>query len=64
MERFEYDGPVYIRPIGRGIVLEKTDTYLDDEIGALVGASLSSGWSGRLRIVVEETSEAGQTKDG
>lgn len=54
MERFEYEGPVRIRPIGRGIVLEETDTYLDDAIEAFVGAPVMSGWEGRLRIVVEK----------
>lgn len=57
-QRFEYDGPVYIRPIGRGIVLEATDTYLDIEIERLVGAHEAAGWSGSLRIVVEKTKEA------
>lgn len=56
-ERFEYEGPVYIRPIGRGIVLEATDTYLDAEIEEFVGAHLSAGWSGSLRIVVEKPAE-------
>ncbi|MEX0673935.1 MAG: hypothetical protein WD067_04125 [Gaiellaceae bacterium] len=56
-KRLEYEGPVYIRPIGRGIVLENTDRYLDEEIEAFVGASLTSGWSGSLRIVVEKTAE-------
>ena len=55
--RFEYDGPVYIRPLSRGIVLEATDTYLDAEIEEFVGAHVAEGWSGSLRIVVELSSD-------
>lgn len=51
--RFEYDGPVYIKPIGRGIVLEQTKTFLNDEIERLVEKDIASGWEGRLKIVVE-----------
>jgi hypothetical protein len=61
MERFEYEGPVRIRPIGRGIVLEKTETYLDDAIERFVGAPVASGWTGQLRIVVEKFGEDGDS---
>ena len=52
MKRFEYQGPVYVRPIGRGIVLERLDTQLDDEHNRLIPDALS-GWSGEMRIEVE-----------
>jgi hypothetical protein len=57
MKRFEYDGDVYIRPIGRGILLkeldQELDAYLEEKIERLVAADIGSGWEGRLRIVVE-----------
>jgi hypothetical protein len=52
MTRFEYDGPVYVRPIGRGIVLKRLDTQLDDEIDRLVPDAMS-GWDGEMRIEIE-----------
>ena len=52
MKRFEYEGPVYVRPIGRGIVLERLDTQLDDEINSLVPDAMS-GWEGEMRIQIE-----------
>ena len=58
MERFTYEGDVYVRPIGRGVVLEKTKTDLWVEIERLVEAPLGSGWEGRLRIVVEKLDDA------
>ena len=52
MKRFEYQGPVYVRPIGRGIVLERLDTRLEDEINRLLPDAMS-GWEGEMRIEVE-----------
>jgi hypothetical protein len=52
MARFEYDGPVYVRPIGRGIVLERLDTHLEDELNRLVPDPMS-GWEGEMRIEIE-----------
>jgi hypothetical protein len=52
MARFEYDGRVYVRPIGRGIVLERLDTNLEDEINRLVPDAIR-GWEGEMRIEIE-----------
>jgi hypothetical protein len=52
MKRFEYEGPVYVRPIGRGIVLERLDTQLEDEINRLLPDAMS-GWEGEMRIEIE-----------
>jgi hypothetical protein len=52
MARFQYDGRVYVRPIGRGIVLERLDTNLEDEINRLVPDAIS-GWEGEMRIEIE-----------
>jgi hypothetical protein len=61
MERFMYEGDVYVRPVGRGVVLEETKSDLVEEIERLVDTPLGSGWEGRLRIVVEKLeAEAGE----
>jgi hypothetical protein len=52
MKRFEYQGPVYVRPVGRGIVLERLDTQLEDEVNCLVPDAMS-GWEGEMRIQIE-----------
>jgi hypothetical protein len=52
MKRFEYEGPVYVRPIGRGIVLERLDTQLEDEVNRLLPEAMS-GWEGEMRIEIE-----------
>jgi hypothetical protein len=52
MKQFVYDGPVYLRPIGRGIVLERLDTQLEDEINRLVPDAMS-GWKGEMRIEID-----------
>jgi len=53
--RIEYDGPVYIRPAGRGVVLGDTD--VEDWLGMAVDPSGGVGWSrdwrGHMRITVE-----------
>jgi hypothetical protein len=36
MERFMYEGDVYVRPVGRGVVLEETKSDLVEEIERLV----------------------------
>jgi hypothetical protein len=60
--RLIYDGPVYVRPIGRGIVLndERVEPHLDEwiETWLIEVASHSSvrgggGFRARLRVVVE-----------
>lgn len=57
--RISYEGEVYVRPIGRGIVLEDEpgEPHLDDWIEtwlAQTGSnSFMSGFSTRVRIVVE-----------
>jgi len=59
--RLIYDGPVYVRPIGRGIVLndERAEPHLDEwiETWLIEVASHSSvrggGFRARLRVVVE-----------
>lgn len=59
MNRFEYDGPVHVRPVGRGIVLEdhRDGTTLDDAIERMLPVDnldvITRGWEGRLRVVVE-----------
>jgi hypothetical protein len=61
MERFMNEGDVYVRPVGRGVVLEETKSDLVEEIERLVDTPLGSGWEGRLRIVVEKLeAEAGE----
>jgi hypothetical protein len=61
--RLSYDGKIYVRPAGRGIVLEDEpgEPQLDDwiEIWLSEGGrgSLMSGFSTRIRIVVESAEE-------
>ena len=61
---WEYEGPIYIRPLGRGICLDSDtdDRYLDEALGAWlqeVGqvVSASSGWGGTVRLRVELVEE-------
>jgi hypothetical protein len=54
MEQFRYEGEVYVRPIGRGVELEETNTDLMFEIERLVGAPAGGGWEGRLRITIDK----------
>ena len=61
MERFTYEGDVYVRPIGRGVMLDQTKTDLTYEIEQLVAAPLGSGWEGRLRIVIEKLEDKSRT---
>jgi hypothetical protein len=53
VRRFEYNGMVYIRPIGRGVRLRDSDRELDEVITELVDANDFGGREVRLRIVVE-----------
>jgi len=67
-ERLTYEGPVYIRPIGRGIVLdyERNEPHLDEWIETwLIEVASHRSVSGdefraRLRIVVEYVGERAQ----
>ncbi len=57
--KIEYEGPVYIRPLGRGIVIgdvaDPSSPYFEDWFASEVkDYSYSSGWEGNLRITVEE----------
>ncbi len=52
----EYDGVIYIRPIGRGVQLvdlgwKDLDEAIDSAVEARHG--IGSGWRGRARITVE-----------
>jgi hypothetical protein len=66
MTRLEYEGPVYIRPVERGILLDwdpagDDDRDLVDAITELVadkGYTRGGGWEGRLRITVEVLEDA------
>jgi hypothetical protein len=49
---FKYEGPAYIRPVGRGIVLENSDEYLDEAIEALA-YGLGSGGHVSIRVSIE-----------
>jgi hypothetical protein len=60
MKRFEYEGPVYVRPLGRGIVLERLQTQLEDEIDRLVPDAVR-GWEGEMRIEIDVRPTAGST---
>jgi hypothetical protein len=57
--RFDWEGEVYVRPLGRGVVLVdgEDDAYLDEIVAELVfdGAPSysASDWSGRIRISIE-----------
>jgi len=67
-KRLTYEGPVYIRPIGRGIVLDdgRDEPHLDEWIETWLievasGRSVSGGeFCARLRIVVEYVGERAQ----
>lgn len=67
-KRLTYEGPVYIRPIGRGIVLddERDEPHLDEWIETWLieiasHRSVSGGeFRARLRIVVEYVGESAQ----
>jgi hypothetical protein len=54
-----YEGEIYVRPIGRGIALEELpgQPHLDDWLEAWLGerhpGRMLSGFSDRVRIVVE-----------
>lgn len=50
-----YKGPVYARPVSRGIVLEGLDVQLDEAIENALGERylLGSGWTGWARIAIE-----------
>jgi hypothetical protein len=62
-QHLSYDGEIYVRPAGRGIVLEDEpgEPHLDDWIETWLAergrGSLMSGFSTRIRIVVESTEE-------
>lgn len=64
----EYEGDIYIRPLHRGVVLEGDgERYLTWIVEKLVGDvySLSSGWHGKGRIVIElEVVEGGEQSGG
>ena len=52
----EYDGVIYVRPVGRGVSLVDRDWQaLDDAIEAAVTTrhGLGSGWCGGAKITVE-----------
>jgi hypothetical protein len=51
----DYEGEVYVRPVGRGVTLVDRDQDLDEAIESAVAARYGavSGWSGRARIRVE-----------
>jgi hypothetical protein len=59
MEPFEYEGRVYLRPLGRGVCLgDDLETYFEDALEQWLRAagqpvSPSAGWDGRLRMRVE-----------
>jgi hypothetical protein len=67
-KRLAYEGPVYVRPIGRGIVLDdgRDEPHLDDWIETWLievasGRSVSGGeLHARLRIVVEYVGQRAQ----
>jgi len=53
---FEYEGEIYVRPVGRGVSLVEADWQdLDEAIEAAVAARYGavSGWRGQARIRVE-----------
>jgi hypothetical protein len=64
-QQLSYEGAIYVRPIGRGIVLddEPGEPYLDDWIETWLTENGSngfmSGFSTRIRIVVEPVDERG-----
>lgn len=64
MEPLEYEGRVYIRPLGRGVCLgEDIERTFEEILETWVRqsgdhVSPGSGWDGRLRIRVEHIPEA------
>lgn len=61
----DFKGRIYIRPLGRGIVLEtriapEPDLYLDDALARALGDdySLSGGAHVRVHILVERLAES------
>lgn len=53
---FEYEGEIYVRPVGRGVSLVDLDWQdLDEAIESAVAARYGavSGWQGQARISVE-----------
>jgi hypothetical protein len=59
--RLSYDGDLYVRPVGRGIVLEDEpgkphlDEWIETWLAEIGPHSFMSGFSARVRIVVEAT---------
>lgn len=62
--QLSYDGVLYVRPIGRGIVLEDEpgkphlDDWIETWLAEIGPHSLMSGFSMRVRIVVEIADES------
>jgi hypothetical protein len=62
-QRLSYNGKIYVRPVGRGIVLkdEPGEPHLDEWIETWLtedgSSSFMSGFSTRIRIVVERIDE-------
>jgi hypothetical protein len=53
---FEYEGEIYVRPVGRGVSLVDLDWQdLDEAIESAVAVRYGavSGWQGQARIRVE-----------
>jgi hypothetical protein len=68
--KYEYEGPVYCRPVYRGVIVGKTEDNridLDDIVIDLLEDkySLSSGWDGQINITIElkENERQEQNKD-
>lgn len=40
LAELRYDGSLYVRPVGRGIVLEDLDEYVDEVVERLIGEAL------------------------
>jgi hypothetical protein len=61
MYDLEYNGVIYVRPVGRGVSLVELDWQdLDEATENAVTArhGTASGWTGRARITVEIGDEA------
>lgn len=55
-DSFEYEGPFYLRPVGRGLTLDNLGSHLEEEVEALIdpeGHFMGSGRTGRIRINIE-----------
>jgi hypothetical protein len=66
MADLEYEGQIYIRPVGRGVSLLDLDSKdladaIEDAVAARYG--LGSGWTGSAKIVVVIGEEAGEPSD-